>query len=77
MSTLPRRKLLLDHVVCSENGKMQDKLLSHIAVNASQVFQSTVRLFPPGFPKTEEEPFIDYDSLRELEEDLLDRVDQT
>lgn len=56
---------------------MQDKVLNHIAVNASLVFQNTVRLFPPGFPKTEEEPFIDFDSLRELEEDLFERIEQT
>jgi hypothetical protein len=42
---------------------MSDKLLNHIGQNAATLFQSTVRLFPPGFPKTEAESFLDYDNL--------------
>ena len=54
---------------------MSDKLLNHIGANAPSVFQSTVRLFPPGFPKTEEEPFVDFEHLNELEADLKDRIE--
>lgn len=54
---------------------MSDKLLNHIGANAPSVFQSTVRLFPPGFPKTEEEPFVDCEHLNELEADLKDRIE--
>lgn len=60
-------------------SSMSDKLLEHLAAHASDVFQPTVRLFPPGFPKTEEESFIDSDleQLSTLVEDLTERIQST
>lgn len=53
---------------------MSDKLLNHITINAVTVFQPTVRLFPPGFPKSEEVEPDDFEGLTELVEDLSDRI---
>lgn len=53
---------------------MSDKLLNHITINAAAIFQPTVRLFPPGFSKSEEVEPDDYEGLTELVEDLSDRI---
>jgi hypothetical protein len=57
---------------------MSEKLMNHITINSQSVFQSQVRLFPPGFPRAEVEPMLeDYDGLTELIEDLSVRIQAT
>ena len=57
---------------------MSNKLLNHLSANAASVFQSSVRLFPPGFPKSDEESTFlepDFDKLNDLIEDLNERIE--
>lgn len=56
---------------------MSDKLIAHLSSNEPQIFQSTVRLFPPGFPKTEDDSFMDsnLENLASLVEDLSERIE--
>lgn len=56
---------------------VSDKLMNHISANAQTMFQSSVRLFPPGFPLTAESSNsnFDFEGLSELVEDLNSRLE--
>ena len=52
----------------------QSSLLSHIANNAQAMFNPPMRLFPPGFPKLEDqEP--DFDYLAGLVEEIREKIE--
>ncbi|TNV80724.1 hypothetical protein FGO68_gene2375 [Halteria grandinella] len=55
---------------------MSDKLMNHLSINSASIFQTQVRLFPPGFPKSGCEPILDdqFEGLGELVEDLSEKI---
>ncbi|CDW76578.1 UNKNOWN [Stylonychia lemnae] len=66
----------IENIDIKQLNFMQDKLMNHISVNQSQVFQPTVRLFPPGFPKSEEDEY-NLDQLDMIVDDLMFKVEKT
>lgn len=54
-----------------------DKLLNHLSANSQTIFQSNVRLFPPGFPLDSGagSSYLDLDGLATLVDDLNSRLE--
>ena len=55
---------------------VSDKLLNHLSANSQAIFQSTVRLFPPGFPLDSPSSSVDFDGLADLVDGLNSRLEQ-
>lgn len=48
--------------------------MNYITLNEQEIFKETARLFPPGFPKTEDYEDFDINSLGDLVDDLSNKV---